>query len=141
LRYLSRANYRNTPAPPLTPAGFGASMKSMRQSGTYRDDEVPTLGALQRGDQGKWVWLACNACHNCVAAPLAPFVISGGLNASSNLLRRRMRCSRCGTRSTSLTTPSWIDTQVGWEPFPTERGFAHPRAIARRALREIGVVH
>lgn len=116
-------------------------MKSMRQSGTYRDDEVPTLGALQRGDQGKWLWLTCNACQNHVAIPIAPFAIRWGTNASSNLLRRRMRCSRCGTKSTSIAIPSWIDMQIGWQPFPVENGSGHPRIVARPALREIGVVH
>ena len=88
---------------------------------------VPTLGELQR-DSSKWVWAICNgldasgriACLHRAPVALAPFVIRWGAEASSNLMRERLRCAVCGHRGAVLQHPSWIDAQIGEQPFPVE---------------------
>jgi len=69
---------------------------------------IPSLGALQRGEP-HWAWLYCTNYHKCWhkrAMPLAPFVIRWGADASSNVLRRRARCSKCGHKGCTLMHPS-----------------------------------
>jgi hypothetical protein len=88
---------------------------------------VPTLGELQR-DSSKWVWAICNgldasgriACLHRAPLALAPFVIRWGPDASSNVMRQRLRCAVCGHRGAVLQHPSWIDAQIGEQPFPVE---------------------
>ena len=73
---------------------------------TYPDDEVPTIGELA-SEQPRWVWLYCTSkkCGYYVAAPLVPFIILWGPEASSNRLRR-LPCSKCGNRQTHMVMPS-----------------------------------
>jgi len=52
--------------------------------------------------------------------PVAPYVIRWGGHVSSDALRRSLKCTRCGHRGASLSTPSWRDIQVGFEPFPAD---------------------
>jgi len=52
--------------------------------------------------------------------PFAPFVIRWGGHVSSDVLRRNLKCSVCGHRGASLSVPSWVDIQVGHEPFPAD---------------------
>ena len=88
---------------------------------------VPTLGELQTGST-KWVWAFCNdldesgrvAWLHRAPLALAPFVIRWGAEASSNVMRERLRCAVCGHRGAVLQHPSWIDAQIGEQPFPVE---------------------
>jgi len=59
-----------------------------------------------------------------VPIAIAPFVTRWGPDASSDLLRERFRCSKCGHRGADLSAPSWIDNEVGWAPFPGAPGQA-----------------
>jgi hypothetical protein len=52
--------------------------------------------------------------------PFAPFVIRWGPDTSSDALRKNLCCKACGHRGASLLHPSWVDIQIGWQPFPTE---------------------
>ena len=68
-----------------------------------------------------WVYhLRPNCTHG---APMAyvPLVIRWGLDASSDLLRQRARCTKCGHKGSTLRHPSWIDSSVGVGSFPTDR--------------------
>ena len=78
-----------------------------------------TLADLQRNNGG-WVWAYCENrdCGHRVALAIAPFAIRWGLDASSDLMRERLRCSKCGHLGVSLRIPSWIDSVVGQQPFP-----------------------
>ena len=88
---------------------------------------VPTLGDLQRGSS-KWVWAICNgldesgriACLHRAPLALAPYVIRWGADASSNVMRERLRCAVCGHRGALLQHPGWTGNDVGDEPFPAE---------------------
>src|SRR4029079_7216559 len=60
------------------------------------------------------------ACLHRAPLALAPFVIRWGAQASSNVMRQRLRCAVCGHRGAVLQHPSWIDAQSGEQPFPAE---------------------
>lgn len=81
---------------------------------------IPTLGELQQGNGGKWVWVYCASidCHHSAPMALAPLIIRWGPGASSDKLRRCARCTRCGYRGATLSTPSWIHTDGSCAPFP-----------------------
>jgi hypothetical protein len=82
---------------------------------------VPTLGELQRDTP--WVWVYCErrTCRHHAPMAIAPAVILWGPNASSNVLRQRARCSKCGhLGDAALTHPSWGGSGIGFAPFPTE---------------------
>lgn len=81
---------------------------------------VPTLSQIQRSTP--WVWMSCTdyKCGHHVAITLAWAVIRYGLDTSSDHLRRKARCTKCGKRGALLTTPSWIGTEKGFAAFPTE---------------------
>lgn len=67
------------------------------------------------------MWLRCTAfdCSHATPMALAPFVIRWGAGASSNILRQRARCTRCGHKGAMLIHPSWIDGDIKFQPFPT----------------------
>ena len=83
-----------------------------------RQPATTTLGDLQRSNG--WVWAYCEGqgCGHRVALAIAPFAIRWGLDASSDLMRERLRCAKCGHLGVSLRPPSWIDSVVGQQPFP-----------------------
>lgn len=71
---------------------------------------MATLGDLHRyKPRGLWFWRP--KCHRQVAAPLVPFVIRFGPDASSDVLRRNRRCRTCALivvrRSRRRRIPRW----------------------------------
>lgn len=83
---------------------------------------TPTLGELQR-ENPKWFWACCNSlgCTHKEPIALAPFVIRWGPEASSDLIRESLRCTVCGHKGVTLIAPSWVDMDLGYQPFPAER--------------------
>ena len=53
------------------------------------------------------------------AVGLAVPVIRWGADASSDLLRQRARCMRCGHKGATIQHPGWGGADVGFLPFPT----------------------
>jgi hypothetical protein len=86
-----------------------------------RPPPIPTLGQLNRYEP-HWVWWHCVRCQRYVAVPLAPFIIRWGADASSDLLRRHPRCTRCGTRGGLIQMPSIHTSETPYLPFPVEHG-------------------
>jgi hypothetical protein len=73
------------------------------------------LGDLHRATP--WLWLNCERCQH--HAPLAwVAVIRWGVNASSDVLRQRARCTCCGHKGATLQHPDWAGANVGFMPFP-----------------------
>src|SRR5947207_13878239 len=75
---------------------------------------VTTLGELQHGTP--WVWAYCegpDAIGRRSPLALAPFVIRWGADASSDVMRERLRCAVCGHRGARLEHPSWMGTGIG----------------------------
>lgn len=83
------------------------------------DHEVPTMADLLKQGPG-WVRVYCEriGCGHHTALWLAPLVEKLGPDTSSNVLRRSLRCAKCGAKGATIQHPSWLDTKVGWEPFP-----------------------
>src|ERR1700680_41231 len=79
---------------------------------------VPSLGDLAA--QASWVWVYCEArdCHHRAPLKLADVVVLYGKDMSSDILRAKTRCSKCGRRGASLRLPSWVDSTTGHAPFP-----------------------
>jgi hypothetical protein len=70
------------------------------------------------------VWLHCTkiGCTHYAPAAMAPFVIRWGADTSSDVLRQRARCTRCGHKGAVTQRPGY---EMGWlrlfSPFPIER--------------------
>lgn len=69
-------------------------------------------------------------CMHAAPLALAAPIIRWGPQASSNVLRTRMRCSKCGAKNASLQHPGHVNAIVGTTPFPVVRG----RTTARRSV-------
>jgi hypothetical protein len=69
-----------------------------------------------------WLWVNCLnvRCLHRAPTALAPLIIRGGEHASSDVLRHSAKCSRCGRKGASLTTPSWEGLDTGFASFPVE---------------------
>jgi len=81
-----------------------------------RNAPPPTLAELRRGTP--WFWIVRQRCLHRSQTTLAPWIIRWGPHASSDLLRRAVRCSRCGTKGSVLQHPSWGGSAFGWAEFP-----------------------
>lgn len=85
---------------------------------------APTIGELMQPGRLNWFWAQCNhfmspECRR-TAVPMtyARFAILWGLDASSDLIRQRLRCTRCGHRGASTTMPSWGGMQKRYSELP-----------------------
>jgi hypothetical protein len=78
-----------------------------------------TLGDLHRATP--WLWLNCERCQHHAPLACAVAVIRWGRDASSNVLRERARCMRCGHKGATLQHPGWAGANVGFIPFPVHK--------------------
>ena len=76
----------------------------------------PTLGQLR--EHQCWLWVNCPRCLHSTPTALAPLIIRWGPDASSDVLRQRARCAKCGHKGATLQIPSWADSEIGRAPFP-----------------------
>jgi len=77
---------------------------------------APTLEQLRR--HSPWCWVVCERCLHRRPVAFVLLIIRWGPDASSDLLRRSTRCTKCGRKGTVLQHPSWAGMDLGWEPFP-----------------------
>jgi hypothetical protein len=87
-----------------------------REWETLNDRAVPNLSYFQRGNGG-WMWATCDFCGHRRPIAITPYVIRWGPGASSNKLRRALRC-RCGHKGCSIQMPRWIDLTAGVQMWP-----------------------
>lgn len=82
---------------------------------------VPTLAQLRR-EGCPWVRIYCRnpACGHSGALALVPIMIRWGGETSTDRLRGCARCTRCGHKGAVIQRPSWVDLNVGFEPFPSQ---------------------
>lgn len=77
---------------------------------------VPTLAELRQ--QAPWVWAQCwrYGCGHARPIALAPYIIRWGADASSNLLRTKLRCGRCTSLGCAIQLPSHnaVGEVAGW---------------------------
>jgi hypothetical protein len=64
-------------------------------------------------------------------------IIRWGPDASSDVLRRKARCIRCGRKGAMLTYPSWIGEDVGEQPFPVTNAHRGGRKASRAGGHDI----
>jgi hypothetical protein len=76
----------------------------------------PTLVELQRSHC--WIWVYCEKCLHHAPMALVPLIIRWGAEASSDQLRQRARCTKCGHKGATLQHPGWAGTHIGFQPFP-----------------------
>src|SRR5262249_41428731 len=83
-----------------------------------RPGPIPTLGEL--AGQASWVHVYCEArgCHHSAPLKLADAIARFGEQASSDVLRTRIRCTACGAIGATIRLPSWVDATTGHAPFP-----------------------
>jgi hypothetical protein len=87
----------------------------------YRKPSPPVPKLWEVNREPHWLWLHCAAfpkCTHMAAVAIAPLVIRWGKDASSDMLRRCARCTRCGDRGATLMHPSWGGSNRGWQEFP-----------------------
>jgi len=77
---------------------------------------IPTLEQLRRGTP--WCWIVCERCLHRTPLAFVPLIIRWGPDASSDMLRRSARCTKCGRKGAVLQHPSWAGMHIGFEPFP-----------------------
>jgi hypothetical protein len=67
---------------------------------------VATLGEIH--NPPRWGWVICNRpCGHRSPLGLAAAIIRWGPAASSNVLRERARCTRCGHLGATIQGPGW----------------------------------
>ena len=81
---------------------------------------APTLARLRRSTP--LVWVHCERCQHHAPAALVPFMIRWGAEASTDLLRRSARCSRCGGKGATVQLPGWGGLREPVKPWPAGYG-------------------
>ena len=77
-----------------------------------------TLADLRK--RTAWTWVYCERCLHHSPVAFVPLMIRWGADASSDKLRRCARCTLCGHKGATLQHPGWVDTVVGFQPFPAD---------------------
>jgi hypothetical protein len=76
------------------------------------DPPAPTLREYRKGTH--WTWVCCRNWWDCghrAKIALVPYMIRWGMDASSDLLMTRFRCTACGRKGATLEHPSWSEYQ------------------------------
>ena len=96
---------------------------------------IPTIGALLCTDL-KWMHCYCEhiGCGYTAPVALAPFAIRWGMDASTDLIRERLRCSKCSRKGVSLKRPSW--NWRGYAVWPAPNGNSASQADVDATNRE-----
>jgi len=111
----NEAWWRDVAARPVSAGGA--------RRGDYRatwEIEPPTLGELRQSTV--WAWANCNngACWHSIPIAITPYIIRWGAGASSDMIRQRFRCSRCGHLGATMRMPSHDPYGInGQSAFPT----------------------
>jgi hypothetical protein len=104
------------------PRGFSTSANSVMLIGMESGPPRPTLEQLRRGSP--WCWVVCEHCLHRTPMAFAPLIIRWGPGASSDMLRRSARCTKCGRKGATLQHPSWAGSHVAFELFPISSSLA-----------------
>jgi hypothetical protein len=101
----------------LAPSRFLAQPARMARQ-RFKPGAVPTLEKLREHQPWLWVDCAASGCHHRKPMALVPLIIRWGPGASSDVLRKRARCTKCGHLGADLMTPSVADAQSFTQPWP-----------------------
>ena len=100
------------------------ALRAVRMARCFVDEPdghhpVATLADLRRVTP--WLWVHCERCQHRSPAALVPLIIRWGADASSDVLRRCARCTRCGRKGASIQIPGWGGLEApirGWPKPP-----------------------
>ena len=93
----------------------------------------PTLLELQRSHS--WTWVYREKCLRHAPMALVPLIIRWGAEASSDRLRQRARCTKCGHKGATLQHPGWAGTHIGFQPFPISVDSSSRRGVPSPIVR------
>src|SRR5215831_3231632 len=89
---------------------------------------IATLADLRRVTP--WLWIYCERCQHRSPTALAPWIIRWGADASSDLLRRSARCTRCDGKGATIHIPGWGGLQAPVRGWPAiNDGDGRPRSL------------
>jgi len=75
-----------------------------------------TLADLRRCTP--WLWVYCECCQHRSPTAIVPLMIRWGADASSDMLRRSARCTRCGRKGATIQLPGWGGLQMPVPEWP-----------------------
>jgi putative SOS response-associated peptidase YedK len=86
--------------------------------------QFPTFGNCLQSRESKWMWVSCpvRECGHRAAVAFAPLAIRWGMNATTQMVRRKFRCSRCGNLGALTYSPSWNVALQSFQSYPQDRG-------------------
>jgi hypothetical protein len=89
----------------------------------YREAAPPRPTLRQISEAPGWFRVYCEkiGCGHHSALPMAPFVIRWGPETPSDVLRRSLKCTKCGTKGASIKRPGYTDNSGLPEPFPVDK--------------------
>jgi putative SOS response-associated peptidase YedK len=72
-------------------------------------NSFPTFRVCLQSVHGKWIWVCCpvREYNHSAAVAYATFAIRWGMTATTYMIRRCFRCSRCGNLGALIRAPSW----------------------------------
>lgn len=90
----------------------------MAHARRFAHGPIPTLRQTRK--VSPWLWLHCPKCRHYRAVTLVRYMIVWGIDASTDRLRERSVCSCCRHRGALTYMPAFVDTVIGFAPFPPE---------------------
>ncbi|MGD0864986.1 MAG: hypothetical protein ABSA49_05465 [Rhizomicrobium sp.] len=94
---------------------------------------VPKLGELATPDTCPWFWANCPLpCAHYAAIPVEAVIERLGPEASSDVLRRNLKCVVCGHKGATLSFPSSGGADKAWTRIPMDRVPAWAKTVHRR---------
>lgn len=115
--YTKRDQRRAEMLKPYLPAPARAAAHPPKKRSTAAPARpVATLAQIRA--HGPWVWMDCAACRRHVPVPIAPWMIRWGCAASTDVMRERSRCSKCGHVGALIYCPSIRNVEDGFPAFP-----------------------
>lgn len=80
----------------------------------------PTLKQISNAPGWFRVYCEQIGCGHKAALPIAPFIIRWGPDTPSDVLRRSLKCTKCGAKGATIQRPGLIGTSRLSEPFPVD---------------------
>ncbi|GMV63581.1 MAG: hypothetical protein AMXMBFR74_27490 [Parvibaculum sp.] len=82
----------------------------------------PHATLIQISNAPGWFRVYCEkiGCGHRSAVPIAPLYHPGGPETPGDVLRRSLKCTKCGTKGASIKRPGYLDNSGLPEPFSVD---------------------
>src|SRR5262249_29385986 len=110
---------RHSPGRATSPRSWASATKRAMLSAMAWNapkSATTTLADLRRCTP--WLWVYCERCQHRSPAAIVPLMIRWGAEASSDMLRRSARCTRCGRKGATIQLPGWGGLQTPVPEWP-----------------------